>query len=468
MFCLPLTIPAILFLTFIILPTTILFLKRQKDNQKPPPGPPSLPIIGNLHMLGKRPHDSLQSLAKIYGPIMSLKLGQVPTVVVSSPEAAEQILKTHDTVFASRPKVQSTDPFKKGVRGVVFAEYGPYWRYVRKVCTLQLLSASRVQMSAPLRREEVVATVTALERGAAAGEVVDVSEKVGQLLENIMYRMVLGRRKDDRFQLRELTNEVLNLVGQFNIADFIPWLGVLDLQGLTRKLRRNRKALDDALEKIIVEHELAPKEQNVQHHNDFIHILLSLLHQPMDLVHDDQNHVIDRANLTALLLDMIIAATDSSSVVIEWALSELLRNPRVMKNLQNELQKVVGMNRMVEESDVANLTYLDMVIKETLRLHPAGPFLVPRETMEDVTVNGYYIRKKTRIIVNVWAIGRDPNVWTDNAHMFYPERFVNSDIDVQGHDFQLLPFGSGRRGCAGTQLGLATVKFVFSSIGALL
>ncbi|XP_028792308.1 uncharacterized protein LOC114748121 [Neltuma alba] len=427
--------------------------------------PPSLPIIGNLHLLGERPHRSLQSLAKIYGPIMSLKLGQVPAVVVSSPEAAGQILKTHDAVFASRPKVQSTDPFKKGVRGVAFAEYGPYWRYVRKLCTLHLLSASRVEMFAPLRKEEVGATVKRLERAAAAGEVVDVSEKVGELLENMMYRMVLGRRKDDRFQLRGLMNEVLNLVGQFNIADYIPWLAAFDLQGLTRKLKRNRKALDDALEKIIAEHELALTEPNLQHHKDFISILLSLLHQPMDLLHNDQDHTIDRPNLTALLLDMILAATDTSSVVIEWALSELLRDPRVMKDLQNELQEVVGMKRMVEEVDLVSLSYLDMVIKETLRLHPPGPFLIPRESMkDDVIVSGYCIRKKTRILVNVWAIGRDPKVWSDNAHLFYPERFVDSNIDVRGHDFQLLPFGSGRRGCAGTQLGLTTVKLALAQL----
>ncbi|XP_028792309.1 cytochrome P450 CYP736A12-like [Neltuma alba] len=465
MFPSTLAIPAILLLTLIlVLSTNILFPKRHKDGQNQPQGPPPLPIIGNLHMLGKRPHRSLRSLAQKYGPIMSLKLGQVPAIVVSSPEAAVQFLKTHDTVFATRPKIRAADPFSKGAnKGVVFAEYGPYWRHVRKLCTIHLLSASRVEMFAPLRKEEVGVTVKSLERAAAAREVVDISEMVGELIENIIYRMVLGRAKDDRFNLKGLIKEAMSLVGAFNLADYVPWLGVFDLQGLTRKLKRNNKALEDVLDKIVMEHENTSKGQNLQHHNDFIHILLSLMHQPVDL-QDDQDHVIDKANIKAILSDMVGGATDTSIVVIEWALSELLRHPRVMKNLQNELQNVVGMTRMVEESDLAKLSYLDMVIKETLRLYPVAPLLVPRESMEDVTINGCYIRKKTRVIVNVWAIGRDPKVWSENAHMFHPERFVDSNIDVRGHDFQLLPFGSGRRGCPGMNLGMTSVKFVLAQL----
>ncbi|KAK4271389.1 hypothetical protein QN277_020091 [Acacia crassicarpa] len=480
MFPSTLAIPAILLLTLILaISTNILFPKRQKDVQKRPPGPPPLPVIGNLHMLGKRPHRSLQSLAKKYGPLMSLKLGQVPALVVSSPEAAVQFLKTHDAVFATRPKLQPADPFSKGAnnKGLAFAEYGPYWRYVRKMCTVHLLSASRVEMFAPLRREEVGVMVKSLERAAAAREVVDITEAVGELIENIIYRMVLGgANKDDGVNLKGLIKEAVTLVGAFNLADYIPWLGALDLQGLTRKMKRNNKALEDALDKIVTEHEnTSSKESNLQehHNNDFIHILLSLMHQPIkDIVQqDDQvinDVIIDRDNVKAILLDMVTGSTDTSIVTTEWALSELLRHPRVMKNVQNELQNVVGMKRMVQESDLTRLSYLDMVIKETLRLYPVAPLLVPRESMEDITINyngcEYYVRKRTRVMVNVWAIGRDPKVWSENAHEFYPERFVDSNIDVRGHDFQLLPFGSGRRGCPGMSLGLTTFKFVVAQL----
>ncbi|KAG4992024.1 hypothetical protein JHK87_025481 [Glycine soja] len=366
---------------------TPVYRLAQDDDKAHPPGPKPLPIIGNLHMLGKLPHRSLQALAKKYGPIMSIKLGQVPTIVVSSPETAELFLKTHDTVFASR----------------------------RKFCTTQLLSASKVDMFAPLRREELGLFVKSLEKAASSRDVVNISEQVGELMSNIVYKMILGRNKDDRFDLKGLTHEALHLSGVFNMADYVPWARAFDLQ-----------------------------------------------HQPMD--QHEQKHVIDRTNVKAIILDMIGGSFDTSTSAIEWAMTELLRHPRVMKTLQDELNSVVGINKKVEESDLAKLPYLNMVVKETLRLYPVVPLLVPRESLENITINGYYIEKKSRILINAWAIGRDPKVWCNNAEIFYPERFMNNNVDIRGHDFQLIPFGSGRRGCPGIQLGLTSVGLILAQL----
>jgi cytochrome P450 len=140
-----------------------------------------------------------------------------------------------------------------------------------------------------------------------------------------------------------------------------------------------------------------------------------------------------------------------------------MKHPRVMKKVQKELEDVVGLERMVEESDLDSLEYLDMVLKETFRLHPIAPLLLPHLAMEDCTVNGFHKPQNSRVIINVWAIGRDPSVWSD-AEKFFPERFVGSNIDVQGHDFQLIPFGSGRRGCPGMQLGLTVVRLVVAQL----
>jgi cytochrome P450 len=159
---------------------------------------------------------------------------------------------------------------------------------------------------------------------------------------------------------------------------------------------------------------------------------------------------------------MLVGSMDTSTMIIEWVMSELMKHPRVMKKVQKELDDVVGLERMVEESDLDGLDYLDMVLKETFRLHPI-PLLLPHEAMEDCVVNGFHIPKKCRIIVNIWAIGRDPSVWSDAAK-FFPERFVGSKIDVRGHDFQLIPFGSGRRGCPGMQSGLTVVRLVVAQI----
>ncbi|XP_028792307.1 cytochrome P450 CYP736A12-like [Neltuma alba] len=196
-------------------------------------------------------------------------------------------------------------------------------------------------------------------------------------------------------------------------------------------------------------------------HKDIVDILLSCLKDSHD---DEQNPVKDRTNIKAILLDLLSGAIDTSVTVSLWVFSELLKNPRVMKKLQHELENLVGKSNLVEEVDLPRLTYLDMVVKETLRLHPVAPLLLPRVSTKDITINGYYIRNKSRVIVNVWAIGRDPKIWSDNAEAFYPERFLNSNVDLRGKDFQLIPFGSGRRGCPGMQLGLITVKLVIAQL----
>jgi cytochrome P450 len=221
--------------------------------------------------------------------------------------------------------------------------------------------------------------------------------------------------------------------------------------------------MDQVLEKIIKEHEQSSHVQNEEKkHKDFVDILLSLMHQPIN-PSDEQNHVIDRTNIKAILLDMIAGAFETSAAIVEWALSELMRHPRVMKNLQQELDNVVGANKLLEENDLPKLSYLDLVIMETLRLYPAGP-LVPRESTEDATVHGYFVPKKSRVIVNLWAIGRDSEVWSNNAEEFYPERFIDKNLDYRGHDFQFIPFGYGRRGCPGIHLGLITVKLIVAQL----
>lgn len=235
-------------------------------------------------------------------------------------------------------------------------------------------------------------------------------------------------------------------------------------QGLRPRFEKVRKGCDEFLEEIIDEHQQEnSKGNNQKQHRDFVDVMLSYLNKPMN-PNDEEQYVIDRTNIKAIILDMIAAALETSAVVIEWVLAEVISHPRVKSLLQNELENVVGMNRMVEEADLGKLTYLDMVLKESLRLHPVAPLLIPHESMEDIEINGYHIPNKSRVLINIWAIGRDPNVWSKDVDEFLPERFGNSKIDVRGHDFQLIPFGSGRRGCPGLQLGLTTVRLVLAQL----
>ena len=232
-------------------------------------------------------------------------------------------------------------------------------------------------------------------------------------------------------------------------------------QGLVRRLKKVSKSFDVVLEQIIRDHEqYSDKEEKGQ--KDFVDIFLALMHQPLD-PHDEHGPVVERTHIKAVVMTMIIAGIDTSSTTVEWAMSELLKHPRVMKKLQDELESVVGMKRKVEETDMEKLPYLDLVVKETLRLYPVVPLLVPRECREDVTIDGYFIKKNSRVIVNAWAIMRDPDAWIE-AEKFWPERFEGSNIDVRGREFELIPFGSGRRGCPGIQLGLTVIRHTVAQL----
>ncbi|XP_043717812.1 cytochrome P450 CYP736A12-like [Telopea speciosissima] len=438
--------------------------KQRSDDRRLPPGPRGIPILGNLLTLGDLPHRTLHQMAQKYGPIMFIRLGFVPTVVVSSAQAAELFLKTHDNVFASRPYTMGPQYVSYGNKGLLFAQYGAYWRSMRKLCTIELLSATKVDSFKKMRREEVGIFVRSLKEAAEAGAVVDMTAKVGSLIEDMTFRMLIGS-KVDNVHLNSVVEEYHNLLGTFNLADFFPYIEKLDLQGLGRHMKEISRAFDGFLEKIIDDHINNPKERN-NNQKDFIDVMLSLMVESEHMQVEEQRYMIDRASIKGIILDMILAAIDTSAVTIEWAFSELLKNPKVMESLKEELKNNVGIDQLVEEEDLVKLVYLDMVVKEAMRIHPIAPLLAPHESLEDITINGYHIPKKSRVIINAWAIQRDPNVWStyDDAEKFLPERFKETNIDIHGRDFQLIPFGSGRRGCPGINLGLTVVKLVLGQL----
>ncbi|MFQ6631174.1 hypothetical protein Gotur_008873, partial [Gossypium turneri] len=299
---------------------------KGKGKGKAIPGPPPLPIIGNLHMLGMLPHQSLYHLAKKYGPMMSIRLGVVPTVVVSSPQAAEIFLKTHDAVFASRPRLQVLELIYNGKRGIAFTELGSYWRSVRKICNMTIFTASKIESFASTRKELLAHFIESLKEAASAKEVVNISKKIGALNEEMSLRMVLGNvKKYQGFNFKELIDEFTNMAGVFNPADAVPFLRAFDLQGLKARSKKLEEKLDKALETIIDDH-----EQHKQ--DDFVGTLLKELNQPMN----NNGDIMDRNSIKAITLDIMVGALDTSAATLEWALSELLRHPRVMLKLQQE------------------------------------------------------------------------------------------------------------------------------------
>ncbi|XP_042016407.1 cytochrome P450 71A6-like [Salvia splendens] len=161
--------------------------------------------------------------------------------------------------------------------------------------------------------------------------------------------------------------------------------------------------------------------------------------------------------------DVFSAGTDTSSNALDWTMVELMRNPSVMKTLQNEVGEVVGRNCNIVEEDLAKMSYLKVVMNDNLRLHPPVPLLVPRESTKDTVILGYDVAVGTRVLVNAWKIGRDPTLWKDPEE-FRPERFLESSIDFKWLHFELLPFGAGRRGCPGIAFATAVYELALAKL----
>ncbi|KAF4367379.1 hypothetical protein F8388_025797 [Cannabis sativa] len=451
-----------------VLLTLVLFLfgyilrKKTKGKKKNlPPGPKGYPLFGSLNLLGEHPHRDLQKLSQKYGPIMHIQLGLIPTIVVSSPKAAELFLKTHDLIFATRPSHESAKHISWEQKSLLFAPYGTYWRDIRKMCTLELLSSLKINSFKDMRREELSLLIESTKINASNREAIDLSAKITTTNTDMSCRMVLGKKySDDEFNekgFKAIIQEGMHLSAIPNMGDYIPFLAPFDLQGLTKRMKVVRKVFDEFFDKIIDEHIQAKDKDHHDEAKDFVDVMLRFMES------EQSEYCIDRENIKAIILDMLVGAMDTSSTAIEWAMSELIKNPTTMKKLQEELETTVGMERMVEESDLENLPYLDMVIKETMRLHPVAPLLAPHAANEDCTVNGYHIPRNSRVMINIWTIGRDPEYW-DEPEKFFPERFLVSNIDLKGRDFELIPFGSGRRGCPGLQLGLTVVRLMLAQL----
>lgn len=262
-------------------------------------------------------------------------------------------------------------------------------------------------------------------------------------------------------EFKSMVVEMMVVAGVFNIGDFIPALDWMDIQGVAGKMKKLHARFDAFLTSILEEHKRKGIAKT-KDHGDLLSTLISLENEE-----DDNGGKLTDTEIKALLLNLFVAGTDTSSSTVEWAIAELIRNPRILAQAQQEIDKVVGKNRLVAESDLAQLTYLEAIVKETFRLHPSTPLSLPRIASESCEINGYFIPKGSTLLVNVWAIARDPNEWADPLE-FRPERFLpggeKPKVDVKGNDFEVIPFGAGRRICAGMSLGIRMVQLMTAAL----
>lgn len=464
-------IPFLIFLASILLVQIILAKIRRNDGL--PPSPRALPIIGHMHLLSRMPHQAFHKLSARYGPLVYFFIGSKPCLLASTPEVAEEILKINEANFLNRPKVANLDYLTYGSADFATIYYGPHWKFMKKLCMTKILGSRTLTQFLPTRCEARERFLKLVLKRAEAKEAVDVGGELMRLANDVMSRMLLRTRcsdtENEADDVRKLVKELNTLGAKFNLSDSIWFCKNFDLQGFEKKLKDARDRYDAMMERIMREHEDARKrKKETGDEGDTVKDLLDIL---LDIYEDENAEKrLTRENIKAFIMNIFGAGTDTSSIAVEWGLAELINHPITMEKVRQEIDSVVGRSRLVQESDIANLPYLQAVVKETLRLHPTGPLIV-RESLEDCTIAGYRIPAKTRLFVNIWSIGRDPNHW-ENPLEFRPERFTSEEwtassnmVDVRGQRFHLLPFGSGRRSCPGASFAL---QFVPTTLAALI
>ncbi|KAH6800414.1 hypothetical protein C2S52_000878 [Perilla frutescens var. hirtella] len=439
------------------------FLLRKFQNL--PPSPLLLlPVLGHLYLFKKPLHQTLAKLSQKYGPVLFLQFGSRPVLVVSSPSAVEECFTKNDVVFANRPRLLAGKILGYNYTSLVWASYGDHWRNLRRIASIEMLSAHRIQTFAEMRSNEVRSLVLRLSRRCDDGyQVVDMKSAFFETTLNVMMMMIGGKRYydddddsgslEERRRFKEIVTESFKLSGATNIGDFVPILRWIGMDKLENKLKLLQEKRDNFMQDLIDEHRQM-KGSEKQRNTTLIHVLLSLQE-------DDPQNYKDEI-IRGMMQVMLSAGTDTSASTMEWAMSLLLNNPEALIKARAEIDHQIGHSRLVDESDLPQLPYLHGIIKETFRVCPVGPMLVPHESSSDCTVGGYRVPRGTMLLVNLWAMQSDPKLW-DEPMKFKPERFIDFEGKKEGA-FLLMPFGYGRRRCPGESLAIRVVGLALASL----
>ncbi|PHT57344.1 Geraniol 8-hydroxylase [Capsicum baccatum] len=429
-------------------------------NKKLPPGPNPLPLIGNLHnILGGQPHQCLAKLAEKYGPIISIRLGQVTTVIISSSAVAKEVLQKQDLAFSSRTIPDAIYAQNVYKFSVVWLPVANRWRSLRKILNSYIFSGSRLDANQHLRSGKIQDLIAYCHRCSQTGEAVNIGQAAFETSMNLLSNTIFSKDVVDPYansgkEFKDVVWNIMEEAGKPNLADYFPLLKTIDPQGIRRRIGKHFGKLLQQIEGLIDERLDHSKRSATSSSTDVLDVLLH--------TSQEDPEAIDRNHIERLCLDLFIAGTDTTSNTLEWAMVEVMRKPYIMRKAKAELAEVIGQGKAIEEADVARLPYLRCIVKETLRMHPPVPFLI-RKVDQDVEACGYFVPKDSQVLVHVWSIGRDPAIWEDPL-AFKPERFWGSKIDIRGQDFEIIPFGVGRRICPGLPLATRTLTMMLGSL----
>ncbi|KAJ9563658.1 hypothetical protein OSB04_008818 [Centaurea solstitialis] len=426
-----------------------------------PPGPYPLPIIGSIFKLGGKPHHSLAALSKTYGPLMSLKLGNRTTIVVSSPEIAQEFFSKHDISFSSRTIPYAGHTHDRHKISMVWLPVGDQWRTLRRISKEHLFSIRQLDSSQLLRKKKVQQLLDFVQDCCDSGRTVNIGETAATTTLNVLSNFIFSvdlAEYDSRSsqEFKDLVWRLMVIGGTPNLADFFPVLRPLDPHGLLRKANLYTSKVLAIFERHIGKRLQERSTGSPASNKDLLGLLLD--------ISETEESSISLDVIRHLISDLFLAGTDTTSSTLEWAMAELIQSPEKMSKARSELEEVIGKeDRTFQESDISRLPYLQAVVKETLRMHPPVPFLVPHKAVTDVDVKGYVIPQDAQILCNLWAMGQDSSVWPD-ALRFEPERFLEVGIDYKGSNFELIPFGAGRRMCPGLPLADRMLHLMLGSL----
>ncbi|KAH7865501.1 hypothetical protein Vadar_007474 [Vaccinium darrowii] len=435
-------------------------LKNTKTSHaKLPPGPNPIPVLGNLLNLDNKPHKSLAKLAKIHGPLMTLKLGSVTTIVVSSPSMAKLFLQKHDVSFSSRTIPDAIRGFKHDELGMPWVPVSTLWRNLRKICNSHIFTSQSLAAKQNIRCLKIHQLLSLVRESCDSGVPMDIGKAAFSttlnLLSNTIFSIdLIDPSSDSANEFKELVWNMMEEIGKPNLADYFPALTRIDPQGRRRRLTGYFVKMVGVFDEIIKTRLLERKALDWVSTEDTLDTLLGI---------EESSHEIDRRHIQHLLLDLFVAGTDTTANTLEWAMAELLHNPTILLKAQEEMDQMIGKGNLVEEVDLARLPYLQAIIKETLRLHPPTPLLLPRKAEEDIEICGFTVPKGAQVLVNAWAIGRDESTW-EKSELFLPERYLGSEIDVKGQHFELIPFGAGRRICPAVGMANRMLQIMLASL----
>ncbi|CAI0407041.1 unnamed protein product [Linum tenue] len=359
-----------------------------------------------------------------------------------------------DSACASRPSGLAQEIIFYGCKDLVFSPHGDHWRQMRKLCTMELLSAKRALSFRSIRLQEVANLVASI--CASEGNPVDLKPMVISLTNSITSRSAFGNAPKQSANFFPVVESMVSSGGGFRVSDLFPSIGLIPvISGHRSNLVALHRAADSMLDEVINQHMENRARRRRRLQKDLVDILLNFQENA-----DHLDLPLTMDSMKAVLLNVFIGGADTTPGTIEWAMSEIMRNPEVMQRVQKEVRSVF--RDEVDEEGLHKLEYLNAVIKETFRLHPAGPIL-PRESRESMEINGFHVPQKSRIMINMWAIGRDPAYWGE-AEKFNPERFLDSAIDYKGTHFTFLPFGGGRRMCPAIQFAMPIVELTLANL----